>query len=187
MIPACILALLDLSPGKRLPMHNTTADSRPVLRRSALRGAPFFATSMAILLLSIGALAGCRAGTAGEATATKPTGEGISAGDLEERYGVSVRLLAVTAGGGIVDLRLKILDAEKGALLLGDPPKPPTLIVEETGAVLQIPQESISEDLGLRQGEVLILLYPNAQGAVKSGTQVTIVFENERLEPIEAQ
>jgi hypothetical protein len=42
----------------------------------------------------------------------------ISRATLEDKYGLQVRLVAVTAAGGFVDLRLKILDAEKAGSLL---------------------------------------------------------------------
>jgi len=45
----------------------------------------------------------------------------ISQSALEEQYGLHVNLVAVTAAGGLVDLRLKILDGEKAKSLLGDP------------------------------------------------------------------
>ena len=48
---------------------------------------------------------------------------------LEEKYGLRINLIAVTAAGGMLDLRLKILDGEKARLLLQDKNKFPSLLV----------------------------------------------------------
>jgi len=146
-----------------------------------------FVTIIVLLLVSVATFLVYRSRTAGQAAATGPGVEPISAGDLEERYGVRLRLLAVTAGGGMVDLRLKILDAEKATPLLGEPSKPPLLVAEDSGTTLQAPEGSMGEEIRLQDGQVLILLYPNAGGAIRPGTPVSVVFGNERLEPVLAQ
>ena len=87
----------------------------------------------------------------------------------------------------MVDLRLKILDAEKATPLLGEPSKPPFLVAEDSGTTLQAPEGSMGEEIRLQDGQVLILLYPNAGGTIRPGTPVSVVFENERLEPVLAQ
>ncbi len=52
----------------------------------------------------------------------------ISQGTLEEKYGLRVNLIAVTAAGGFVDVRLKIVDGEKLKLLLADKNKFPNFV-----------------------------------------------------------
>jgi hypothetical protein len=142
---------------------------------------------IAVLLVSVVGFLGYRASTARQTTITDSADERISATELEERYGLHVRLIAVTAGGGMVDLRLKILDSDKATQLLGDPTQAPSLVADDSGTMLSVPEGSLTEDLSLRDGGVLILLFPNINGAIKPGTSVSVVFENERLEPILAQ
>ena len=186
-----VMGLVETASG---PLHR-----QEMTMKSRMAGSPLFRGAAAlwielgvvalILLVQLLGLVGCRAKPTGPEPNDEQRRDGaqISLDALEEDYGVRLGLLAVTAGGGMVDLRLKILDAEKATLLLGDPAKPPTLVVEESGAAVQAPQGSSSADLALRDGGVLILLYPNAQGMIEPGTRVSLVFEDERLEPIESQ
>jgi hypothetical protein len=98
---------------------------------------------------------------------------------FEEEYGVQVSLVAVSALDSIVDVRLKILDPEKAAPLFEDPHT--ALLVGDT----LIPSPHIHR-LELKKDKPLILFYPNLKNIVKSGTPVSIVFENFRVEPVGA-
>lgn len=119
--------------------------------------------------------------------ATPIRGEVISASTLEERYGMRINLLSVTAAGGMVDLRLKILDAEKAGLLLQDPAGSPRLKVESSGVILTVPEDSQTQNAQLKNGGIVFILFPNAGNAVKPGTPVTVMFGNTILEPIMAK
>ena len=109
----------------------------------------------------------------------------ISEGELEAQYGVRVNLLAVTAVGGLVDLRLKILDASKAQGLLQG--QVPTLQVEGSGVALTAPEESRPDVRQLQDDGGVFILYPNINTAVKRGDKVTVVFGDIRLEPVVAQ
>lgn len=104
---------------------------------------------------------------------------------MEQRYGLRVNLVAVTAAGGMVDLRLKFVNAQKARLLLEDKANFPALRVGEV--TLNPSAEDVSRKLLFEDGADLFLLYPNAEGAVKPGSQVTLVFGGLALEPIEAR
>ncbi|MGD8804684.1 MAG: hypothetical protein PVH65_02455 [Chloroflexota bacterium] len=108
----------------------------------------------------------------------------ITVGELEEQYGLRLRLLAVTAAGGLIDLRLKVIDAEKASQLLGSNEPLPTIIVEESGVALQAPAD---HDLKLEDGIMVFGLYPNRQHAVDTGTAVSVQFGSMSLGPIIAQ
>lgn len=110
----------------------------------------------------------------------------MSASQLEETYGLAVRLVAVTAGGGMVDFRLKVLDAQKARTLLMDPEMAPRLVVEKSGLVLTAPP--LQEELRFEDGGVYFILFPNSGSALQPGDQVSVAFgENLRLEPVVAQ
>jgi hypothetical protein len=115
--------------------------------------------------------------------------ETISAAELEERYGMRLRLVAVTAGGGLVDFRLKILDAEKAAQLLASPDHTPTLIVPGTDVALSAPRPAEgNQDLRLKDDDVFIALIPNSDSVVKPGTAVVVTFGDLQLDqPVQAQ
>jgi len=112
--------------------------------------------------------------------------ERISAEMLAERYGLQVRLIGVTAGGGMVDFRLKILDAEKAGQLLYNPDKALSLYVEESDTRLYMPAD-IQEETELVDGGVFLVLFPNSGGAVRPGTEVIVQFGEIQVEPIPAQ
>lgn len=108
----------------------------------------------------------------------------ISARELEELYGVRVTLIGVTAGGGLVDLRFKILDAQKAMRLLEDHDNMPALIPEGSDVRLGIPGVHGAE---YQTGRVYYMLYGNANGIVQPGKPVSVAFGNIVLEPINAQ
>lgn len=112
--------------------------------------------------------------------------ETISAQELEEQHGLRVRLIAVTAGGGMIDFRLKILDAEKAQHFLQDPANLPRLIAAETGTALMAPQ-GIGDDIQWEKDGILFFLVPNSGGAIKPGAPVAVEFGNVRLEPVLAK
>jgi hypothetical protein len=105
---------------------------------------------------------------------------------LAEQYGLGVNLVAVTAAGGMVDLRLKITDSQKARALLGDQANFPTLRASN-GVVLRAAQDIASQPIKFEDGGNIFVLYPNGQNAVKSGDPVTIVFGGIQVEPIPAK
>jgi hypothetical protein len=113
-------------------------------------------------------------------------GEQISATELEERYGLQIRLIGVTAAGGMVDFRLKITDAEKAQSFLEDPANLPRLIVAESGLELMTP-EGLDDDIEWQDGGILFNFYPNDEGVIEPGTPVIVRFGEVHLEPQPAQ
>jgi hypothetical protein len=112
-------------------------------------------------------------------------GDLISAQTLADQYGVRVNLIAITAAGGLVDFRLKILDAEKAKLLLQDSGDVPKLLVGDGLAVLTAPEDSTGQLLNsLADDGNVFLMYPNLQNVVKLGMPVTVQFGDIGLEPI---
>lgn len=110
----------------------------------------------------------------------------ISAASLEDEYGIHVNLLAVTAAGGMVDLRLKIVDAAKAEKLLGDLANFPALRVGDGAVTLEAPEDSHQAVQNLRDGSLVVLLFPNSQSAVSPGTAVSVMFGDLQLAPMEA-
>ena len=110
----------------------------------------------------------------------------ISQGTLEEKYGLRVNLVALTAAGGMVDVRLKIVDGEKFKLLLADKKNFPTLYTAQ-GVTLTAPEETISQEIEFATGGNLFIIYPNSGNTVKQDAPVTILFGNVAVEPINAR
>jgi len=110
----------------------------------------------------------------------------ISQSDLEANYGLRVQLVAVTAAGGLVDLRLQFVDAEKAKAFLDDPANYPALSVGND-LVLRTSQDAAEQDIQFENGKTIFLLYPNAQNIVKPGDPVNIVLGDLQVEAIQAK
>jgi hypothetical protein len=110
----------------------------------------------------------------------------VSAATLETQYGIRINLVAVTADGGLVDLRFTVLDKTKAEHLLHDAEDMPRLFVETRAAVLAAPHP-MAHKLNIVDGASYFLLYPNAGGAIQQGTQVSVVIDDIRLIAVTAQ
>lgn len=107
---------------------------------------------------------------------------------LREHWGIEVTSLHLSAKGRMVDLRYRVLDADKAALL-GDRNVKPTLTDLATGAVLRVP--SFPKTGSMRQtgakleaGRTYFMLFANTGLPVKSGSRVTLTvgaFKAENL------
>jgi hypothetical protein len=115
-----------------------------------------------------------------------PDSEGISQVELEARYGLQVRLIGVTAGGGMVDFRLKMSDPDKAREFFENPTHLPVLMVAEDGTEL-LAADEMEDDITWEEGGILFILLSNRGGVVQPGTPVTISFGDIQLEPILAQ
>lgn len=109
----------------------------------------------------------------------------ISEAELEETYGLRVNLVAVTAAGGFVDVRLMILDGEKAKSLLAEQGKFPALSIGDV--ILEVSQDAKEPEIKYDANRTLFLMFPNAGNVAKKGTPVTIRFGDLALEPINAQ
>lgn len=109
----------------------------------------------------------------------------VSMEELEADYGIRVRLIGVTAAGGLIDVRFKILDVEKAKLLFNDPENSPKLIAEN-GTLISVSDDD-QHEIVLKQDGIVFMLYPNIDAAIKPGTPVTIRFGELEVEPIMAQ
>jgi len=115
-------------------------------------------------------------------------GDLISEQTLADQYGIRINLIAVTAAGGLVDFRMKILDAEKAKLLLQENSDVPTLLVGEGNATLTAPEDTTGQLLNsLADDSYIFLMYPNVGNVGKPGMLVTVQFGEMRLEPITVQ
>ena len=109
----------------------------------------------------------------------------ISTQTLEEEYGIRTMLVAVTAAGGMVDVRYRIVDPEKAAKLVKDGGIMPMVYVQDSDVMLIA--EAHMRTQKLIADRMYIDLIPNTQNAVKRGTVVTVAFGDVALEPIEAK
>jgi hypothetical protein len=108
----------------------------------------------------------------------------LTIAELEARYGLRVNLAALTAAGGMVDVRLKMVDGHKASLLLQDKNNFPVVVVEGSKIKLSASEETLSQQLKFEDNGGLFLIYPNSGNAVKPGSSIRIVFGDIQLESI---
>jgi hypothetical protein len=145
---------------------------------------PWAAALSAVLVVPLIVAIGLTALSPG---ATDPTSARlVSASTLEADYGVRFDMVAVTAAGGLVDLRFVVVDAAKAANLFHDSSSSPALLVDGSGAVLRM-RKGMNHNISFLTGSRYFVLFPNAGGAVQRGTRVSVVIDDIRLEPIAVQ
>lgn len=165
-------------------MNESIANHRPIATRDELLR---YALTIAFVVALPLAFLGYRAWESqGLSSAPPDDTEFTSAEAFEEKHGLRVRLIGVTAGGGMVDVRLKVVDAEQARAFLQEPPNLPRLVVADTGETL-VGADELGDDVSWEDGGVLFNLFPNTGGAIQPGTPVIVAFGDLQLEPIPAQ
>lgn len=108
----------------------------------------------------------------------------ISIQTLEEEYGIRMSLVAVTAAGGMVDVRYRIIDPEKAVKLIDetDGGIMPMIYVQNSDVMLMPDMHMRSQKL--IADRMYFELIPNTQNAVTRGSIVTVVFGDMALEPM---
>lgn len=104
---------------------------------------------------------------------------------FEEAVGIRLVRVALTAGGGMLDLRYQVVDPDK-ALIVHDEEDPPTLIDEATGVAVRTPWHDHSTDF-VHTGVHYYELIMNPDGVIRRGNTVTLVIGDARLEGIVVQ
>jgi hypothetical protein len=100
---------------------------------------------------------------------------------IEQQWGVRVTQIGVTADGGMVDFRYIVLDPDKALALQTDVTKLPVMVAEDSGTVVNS-ATLMAHKHTLNPGETYFFLYRNTNGAIKSGTPVTVKFGDLALE-----
>ena len=106
-------------------------------------------------------------------------------------WGMEVVGLYPAVGGRVLDLRYKILDPVKAALLPNEPGGI-YLIDEATGATTKLPNSPKTGSIPqnpqkLEAGRTYSFSFPNQGGRFKSGNKVTLVIGNFRAENLSVQ
>ncbi|MBE2238984.1 MAG: hypothetical protein IAE81_14435 [Caldilineaceae bacterium] len=110
----------------------------------------------------------------------------LTPAQLEEEFGIRIRLVGVTASGGLVDFRYRVVDLAKALPVLGSHESMPNLVDEKSGALLLAP-EGMMHHKALEQDRTYFMHYPNAGNNIKPGSQVAVVMGDLRVESVTAQ
>ena len=104
---------------------------------------------------------------------------------MEEKYGVLIKGVRLTAADHMIDFRYRIIDSEK-ASMLADRQTKPYLIDQATGTKLPVPRTRLGP---MRQTAVkpaadrdYIILFGNPNKLVKQGSRVTVVIGDFKVE-----
>ncbi|MEP7294955.1 MAG: hypothetical protein ABI702_02120 [Burkholderiales bacterium] len=105
--------------------------------------------------------------------------------ELEKQYGLQIAHVGLTAAGGLVDVRFKVLDAAKAKALLGNAANAPMLIAGDRPP-LMAPHHAL-HGARFSNGQMFYILYPNTRSAIQPGVEVTVAMGPARLGPVTAQ
>jgi hypothetical protein len=140
---------------------------------------------LVIGLLLVALLAGGYSGWRGYAASQQEWVPGTMpvSQEIEEKFGVRFNFLAVTAGGGMVELRYRVVDAGKAANFGHFTETAPMLIAEDTGKIVDVTIMGLHNHR-VEPGRTYYVLYRNTETAVQSGRPVTIRIGNLDLEHV---
>lgn len=110
----------------------------------------------------------------------------ISQTAFTETTGVRLVRVTTTAGGGMLDLRYQVVDPDKAGIV-HDSDNPPTIVDEVTGQSASRPWMHHSSGRTLQAAVTYNELLLNPGGVVKSGSLITVVIGNSRLEHVVVQ
>ena len=93
--------------------------------------------------------------------------------EIEEKFGVRFTFLAVTADGGMAELRYRVINEDKAANFGHFTETAPMLVDDETGEIVDVTIMGLHNHRA-EPGRMYYILYRNTGGALKSGHPVTI-------------
>ena len=107
----------------------------------------------------------------------------VSASGLAERSGVRLIRVAVTGGGGLLDLRYQVIDPNKAAAV-HEARTPPAIIDEHTGLVLNRLLMGHAHHGQLKAAVSYYLIFENTGNWVRRGSEVTVLLGNAQVEHV---
>ena len=105
---------------------------------------------------------------------------------IEDRWGIRVSQIGVTADGGLVDFRFVVIDPDKAVAMMQDVNNWPVMIAEDSGTTVNSAGVMAAKH-SLASGRQYYLLYRNTRGAIKPGGLVTVKFGDLTLEHVTAK
>jgi hypothetical protein len=107
----------------------------------------------------------------------------VSASGLAERSGVRLVRVAVTGGGGLLDLRYQVVDPNK-AVAVHEEQTPPAIIDERTGLVLNRLLMGHAHTGELKPAVSYYLVFENTGNWVRRGSKVTVLLGDAQVEHV---
>jgi len=110
----------------------------------------------------------------------------ISANELPDRLGVRLTRLAVTGGGGLLDLRFQVLDPEKAAGI-HDPRTPPALVEERSRLFLDDLLMGHAHSGAFKTAVSYYLIFVDDGNLVQRGSTVTVLLGDVEVKHVTVQ
>jgi hypothetical protein len=108
---------------------------------------------------------------------------GGTAADLEKRTGVRLIRVAVSGGGGLVDVRFQVVDPDK-ALAVHQPATPPGVVDERTGLILHDLYMNHAHDGPMKAAVTYYLVFENPGGWIQRGSKVTVLLGDAQVDHV---
>lgn len=109
---------------------------------------------------------------------------------LAEKWGIEITSIRMTAAGHMIDFRYRVLDPEKAESLFLRKNKP-YLIDQKTEKVLSVPTTAKIGPLRAsnkpQKGRIYWMFFGNGGGLIHSGSNVTVVIGEFRVEDLVVQ
>lgn len=103
--------------------------------------------------------------------------------EIEEKFGVRFTFLAITANGGMVELRYRVVDEDKAANFGHYTETAPMIISEDTGDIIDVTIMGLHNHR-VEPGRTYYVLYRNTGSALTSGRPATIAVGDLELKNV---
>ncbi len=112
--------------------------------------------------------------------------QGLSQTLFTAETGLRLIRVSSTAGGGMIDMRYRVVDPDK-AVIVHDTKTPPALMNEATGRIVDRPFHDHSSKSQLKAGVIYNEILVNEGGVIRPGDLVTVRVGAARLEHVPVQ
>ena len=110
----------------------------------------------------------------------------VSDDALVERSGVRIVYVALTGGGGLIDLRFQVVDPSKAAIV-HDNANPPAIVDEATGLVAASLLMGHSHSDPFHAGQTYYLVFENPGNLVQRGSTVSVLLGDAQVDDVVVQ
>jgi len=107
----------------------------------------------------------------------------VSEAGLAERSGVRIQHVALSGGGGLLDLRFQVVDPDKAAAV-HDLATPAAVVDETTGLVVNQLLMGHSHTAPFKTGVTYYLVFENPGNLVQRGSDVSVLLGNAQVEHV---
>jgi hypothetical protein len=107
----------------------------------------------------------------------------VTEAGLAERSGVRIQHVALSGGGGLVDLRFQVVDPDKAAAV-HDLATPAAVVDESTGLVVNALLMGHSHTAPFKTGVTYYLVFENPGNLVHRGSDVSVLLGNAQVEHV---